>query len=657
LKTISVPQGDLLIVSQTADRMDEIEALLANVRRLRSAPPNEEQARSAKQSIEQRLTKKIDLSCADMPLPEICERLESLLAVPIFIDVRALVNEGIDPNLKATLRVRQAPGRSALNALALTEPEGLRWRIEGEFVSVTTAAKIELMLPTSFWNVTDLTRSVDANGPRTDVEWIAELISSTIAPSSWRDVGGSGSVRICLLDDAELLVVSQTDKARSQIDLLLAALRGVLNEPRPGSTTRFDVATSEERRIKMRLTQPCDVELESATLDEMAATLGDALGATVVIDPAVYDQEGFARDRKSSFKMHGKSGAETLDVLLSPLELAYAINDDLIWINPRATKGAFMRTAAFDVTDLVCDEKETRAKQECLEALRSLIEQALGPEKWSLGGGQGAMVAAPLANSAVLCVLQTPDELDAVDRLHGALRRLDPSSSTQITPDADQTARLFDALQQPCTWTFDSTPLRKTLESIADDLGVTLRVDWPLLDRSGLDTAEQPITFNRRGLSKLQALESILAPRGGDWSIDGGGLVVASPANLKPSLTAKLYDVTDLTRFADENGQAATQRDELLATLGALAAPGSWETSHHAGAATKHVASLATRDVLIVRQTYARHVAITRLLADLRRIRDAAKAAHPMPNLVVPAQPTTPEPPPAGGFAAPGGPF
>lgn len=61
--------------------------------------------------------------------------------------------------------------------------------------------------------------------PHTSAEQIVELIESTIEPTSWTDVGGTGS--ITYVPQFEGIVVSQTGDCHAQIDDLLARLRKV----------------------------------------------------------------------------------------------------------------------------------------------------------------------------------------------------------------------------------------------------------------------------------------------------------------------------------------------------------------------------------------------------------------------------------------------
>jgi hypothetical protein len=72
--------------------------------------------------------------------------------------------------------------------------------------------------------VADLVLSPWQTDPKqADFESLVDLVTSTIAPPSWEGVGGPGS--IAPLEEALVLVISQTDERHREIVQLLTDLR------------------------------------------------------------------------------------------------------------------------------------------------------------------------------------------------------------------------------------------------------------------------------------------------------------------------------------------------------------------------------------------------------------------------------------------------
>jgi hypothetical protein len=65
----------------------------------------------------------------------------------------------------------------------------------------------------------------DSQSYAADYEPLIDVITTTIAPESWTDVGGPGSIRE--FDNSAALIVSQTRRVHRELERLLATLRRV----------------------------------------------------------------------------------------------------------------------------------------------------------------------------------------------------------------------------------------------------------------------------------------------------------------------------------------------------------------------------------------------------------------------------------------------
>jgi hypothetical protein len=140
-----------------------------------------------------------------------------------------------------TIDVTDIPVRSALNIIL--RDHDLAWICrEEEVIFVTTAAKAETLMEVHVYPVGDLVIREDRQwprgrhvpktpvmdggvGPNGEVDVLIEMITSTVAPTTWAEVGGRGSIRF--LPNALALTVCQTHDAQEDVEGLLGKLRNV----------------------------------------------------------------------------------------------------------------------------------------------------------------------------------------------------------------------------------------------------------------------------------------------------------------------------------------------------------------------------------------------------------------------------------------------
>jgi hypothetical protein len=145
----------------------------------------------------------------------------------VLIDEKALEESGVESG-KASITVRgQALPLVGIFDHVLDQQQ-LAWRVRHGAIVITTHEENERSgLELQVYPVADLLdttpRHVDELDDLVETEPLVDLIVTTVAPDSWDEVGGPGSIR--LLPERSVLVISQMREVHESIERLLTALR------------------------------------------------------------------------------------------------------------------------------------------------------------------------------------------------------------------------------------------------------------------------------------------------------------------------------------------------------------------------------------------------------------------------------------------------
>lgn len=251
--------------------------------------------------IEQKLNTPVTLSFKDVPLYHVLQSLSVEHNVPIWPNRAALEADGINLDRPVSIQIGNLSLRSALNLLL--KDAHLTWVIRDEVLQVTTPTDARGKLETRVLDVGDLVvpihefgklnpaqaqpaaltplNPLPGTGPQgaspvttpfsllngenvgqaggvlqtntgqqqwtqgkspTQHKELIQLILNTVNPSSWREMGGQGTIEFLPLNNG--LVVNQTTDIQEQIADLLAALRR-LNDQEVAVEVRFITITED----------------------------------------------------------------------------------------------------------------------------------------------------------------------------------------------------------------------------------------------------------------------------------------------------------------------------------------------------------------------------------------------------------------------------
>ncbi len=203
----------LLVIRQTYHNHRRIEKQYGNVLRrtadAKPAPPRDPVGKALRSNTE--------CDFAGTPLAQAVATLAARHGIKMRIDEQALADVGKAPDVPITRNLRGVTLASALK-LILRELD-LTYTVDQGALIITTPEKAETMLTTVHYPIGDLL------GPGGYDELI-DVITTTIRPMSWQDVGGPGTAKA--VPGTRSLAVTQTYAIHQEVQALLSKLRAGL---------------------------------------------------------------------------------------------------------------------------------------------------------------------------------------------------------------------------------------------------------------------------------------------------------------------------------------------------------------------------------------------------------------------------------------------
>ena len=164
----------------------------------------------------------------DCPLADVLNDLQQQHKIWICIDHKALEDAGIGTDTQITRTLDGIPLRSALKLLL--RDLGLTFVYADEVLLITTPDEANNRLETVVYDVADLVQYRDEKGQLWDgYDMLIDAITSSIQPTTWDEVGGSGSVVGGTFGTAKVLAVSQTQEFLNEVDFLLKEIRDTVH--------------------------------------------------------------------------------------------------------------------------------------------------------------------------------------------------------------------------------------------------------------------------------------------------------------------------------------------------------------------------------------------------------------------------------------------
>ena len=235
---------------------------------------------TAEQEIRAALERQVQLSFEESSLQTVTDQIEKVYKINIELDVRALNSVGIEPDVPVTRHLHDVSLRSALR-LILRELE-LTYMIQDEVLMITTPEEAEATLKHKFIDVSDLVFRKHMRRPllytpddaQPDFNTLIGIITTTVAPESWSEVGGPGFIIGVHVTDRYVLLVSHTEDMLELVEERLEEVRNI--KPVAGPKRQADKSDDDIQEVFVQV-----YPLRSArgdVADEVAGLVRDGVG-------------------------------------------------------------------------------------------------------------------------------------------------------------------------------------------------------------------------------------------------------------------------------------------------------------------------------------------------------------------------------------------
>lgn len=193
--------------------------------------------------------------------------VEWQIRVRILVSTASLKDAAIDQDTKVSLNVVDMPAGEVLDHV-LGDLK-LATVVRDNHLLVTTREVADQMMEVQVYDVTDLLMLQDAssNWYQESPDRLVDLLTSTIAPTTWDTIGGRGSIKAIGLPLCTVFVCSQSQDAHSDIEKLLAQLRK--HEAQHRGTAAIPSPTIQD----MLRRQAFDRETHGTNMPDLAGTV------------------------------------------------------------------------------------------------------------------------------------------------------------------------------------------------------------------------------------------------------------------------------------------------------------------------------------------------------------------------------------------------
>lgn len=200
--------------------------------------------------IEASLQKEAAFDFVETPLQEAVEFIAEKYDLPIRLDTRSLEEYGYGSDEPITASVKMVRLSNALDLML--KPLDLAWTIDHGYVQVTSVETAEYTLRTEIYDVKNLVAASDegaaivysTDAPSGGYEQLLSLVTRTVRPESWEEMGGVGTMAPFAAGEKKLLVVSQSYAAHREIADLLSEL-----ERRIGGVEKVEAKTGSVTKL------------------------------------------------------------------------------------------------------------------------------------------------------------------------------------------------------------------------------------------------------------------------------------------------------------------------------------------------------------------------------------------------------------------------
>lgn len=203
------------------------------------------------------------------------------------------------------------------------------------------------------------------------------------------------------------------------------------------------------------------------------------------------------------------------------------------------------------------------------------------------------------------------------------------------SPSDDSWSWLQQQLATPTSLHVHKMPLDQVLKLLGQQTGVQFVLDTPALDDLGI-SHDETITVSLDSVSLGTMLELVLRELELTWTLRERVFVITTEEEALRQLHVRVYPVDDLL-LVDGDQDYDSLIDVIISTI----ASDTWVEN---GGPEAEIRPFPSSNAIVISQTLHEHLAIERLLADIRRIRQrqGLPVIKSSTKVTRPTTPTTP---------------
>ena len=426
---------------------------------------------------------------------------------------------------------------------------------------------------------------------------------------------------------------------------------------------------SAEETIRQALAKPIELNFKEAPLAEVVKTLREKLQINILLDKRCLSDANIAEDTPVTFSISNISAKSALALMLRDMgDLTTVIRHEVLFITTAEEADSMLEIRVYDVADLVY-RTGSKDEEPDFDSLINLFTGCVRPQTWDSVGGPASITPFDSVGIKALVFSQTQDAHEEIANLlaHlGAMRRKGNNNETpgaahatgeakpaapsaKASPFTPEEDRIRHMLSLPLALQFKETPLKKIAEYIHNNTNIQVVINSKNRYESNIN-ADIPFTVDLVGVNLSDALDSMLGEKELGWTIFKETLLITSPEEADDLLETRTYDVSDLPAFRNKQGEPVPDYDNLIETITSTILPATWESVGGPGKIEKY----ETKGIqaLVVRNQWAVHQKIDRLLTDLRSLRKSALTKEDIEKLPL-SPPPREKPDEISAFATP----
>jgi hypothetical protein len=436
-------------------------------------------------TIEEALGKVVDLDFKDTPLDKVVEDLRNRTGVRFVLAKQVLADSAVSTDTPVSFRCQGLKLRLGLDLML--DEMALTWMVRDGAIFFTTAEDAEEKGPVRVYLIADLVDRDAASGePRgIDPDRLIRLITTSIAPDSWEDVGGEGGIDSLASDR---VVVRQTLHVHWQLAEILRLLRR-LRHDHSTATTEIKVpvlAFKEDMTLDRRPDLRVSLDYKDTPLESVLESFAAQIKVPIRFDQKQMAEVAFDPATRVSIQVKELAPKQAFSLLLDDVKLTWRDAGQAIVITSPQDCESRPSIRVYPVFDLIPRQSdlERRYGHDALEELIDAITTTIAPESWDEVGGSGTMES--VSPWPALVVSQTPEVHDGITDMLARLRAtgvplaggsppFDPSKPIRMT---------FSLTKEDIQETFTSgttQTVRKSRTSArtADEIVKQLRIALP----------------------------------------------------------------------------------------------------------------------------------------------------------------------------------